>query len=80
MNSLNILVEKFIGGVGWKIEKYVYRRNQRKQKAWIMYSMQIIRQRAAGVLLLLNSVTTFFHKPGLVGLMFFLHIISPNMW
>jgi len=47
-----------------------------------MYSMQIIRQCAAGVLLLLNSVTTFFHKPGLVGLMFFFtsSVQCPNVW
>jgi len=49
-----------------------------RKKAWMMYLMQIIRQWSVGVLFLLNSVTTFFfYKPGLVGLMFFLHISSP---
>jgi len=45
------------------------------KKTWIIYVMQIIRYWAVGVLLLLNSITTFF-KSGLVGLMFFLHARS----
>jgi len=59
MTSLEFLVGKFCADVGWKGEKNVGRRTYHKQKAWIMYIMQVIKQWAVGVLLVLNRDMIF---------------------
>jgi len=47
-----------------KVRKMFVDMHSTSKRAWIMYVRQIIRDWSVGVLLLLNSVTTYFKNLG----------------